>query len=333
MKPSRTEFGRLARGLSCVLMLATPNAAIAQGVEFSDRSSDAEAAPFLLIPLGARNIGFGGAIAGARGDVEGVLWNPASIAAIDEWAVFYHGSNDFGTSTNAAGGVFRLGTTRVGVSILALDLGTIDGRDEFNQPIGNIEIDNTAFVLTVARAISESIEVGASYKLLRISGSCPGCGGDEPDATGYAFDAAVIARPPGTDRIRLGLIVSNLGPDLGFSADGQENALPSRIRLGGEAELLRGSEARPVDLLVRADVRNVLTELDGLDVFAGIEVGYADLAFLRAGYASGGEGRTGPTLGVGFRYNGLVVDLGRTFDDFSDFDSDSPFQVSVAYQP
>ena len=30
---------------------------------------------------------------------------------------------------------------------------------------------------------------------------------------------------------------------------------------------------------------------------------------------------------------GFVLDLGRTFDDFSEFDTDSPFQVSLAYQP
>ncbi len=333
MNPSRTELGRLAAALSCVFVLAVPKPAGAQGVELSDQSSSTEAAPFLLIPLGARNIGFGGAIAGARGDVEGVLWNPASIAAIDEWAVFYHGSNDFGTTTNSAGGVFGVGMTRVGVSILSLDLGSIDGRDEFNQPIGTIEVDNTAFLLTIARPISDHIEVGASYKFLRISGSCPGCGGAEPDGTGHAFDAAVIARPPGTDRVRLGLVVSNIGGDLGFSTGGLEDPLPSRIRLGGEAELVRGSDAQPVDLLLRADVRNVLTEFDDLDLFAGLEVGYAKLAFLRAGYAAGGEGRTGPSLGVGIRYEGFVLDLGRSFDDFSDFDTDSPFQISVAYQP
>lgn len=317
--------------LACLVALAIPVSAAAQGVELSDRSS--EAAPFLLIPLGARNIGLGGAIAGARGDVEGILWNPASIASIDDWAVFYHGSNDFGTSTSSAGGVFGLNGTRVGISVLVLDLGTIEGRDEANQPIGDIEIDNTLLAITVARPISGVFEVGLSFKFLRIGGSCPGCGGSEPDATGYALDAAIIARPPGTDRVRLGLVVSNVGPDLGFSGDGQEDALPSRIRLGAEADLLRGTESSPIEVLVRADVREVFTEFDGLDVFGGAEIGYAGLAFLRAGYASGGEGRTGPSLGVGIRYNGFVLDLGRTFDDFSGFDTDSPFQVSVAYQP
>ncbi len=333
MNPSPTEFRRAIRPLVCFLALVFPGSASAQSSEISDQSSDVEAAPFLLIPLGARNIGLGGAMAGARGDVEGTLWNPASIAAIDEWAVFFHGSNDFGTSTNAAGGVFGWNDMRVGISILALDLGTIEGRDEFNQPIGNVEVDNTVAILTIAKTISGVIEVGGSYKFIRIGGSCPGCGGAEPDATGHAFDAAVIVRPPGTDRLHLGLVVSNIGPDVAFSSGGQKDALPSRIRLGAEAELLRGSESRPVDLVVRADVRQVLTEFDDLDVFAGVEVGYAHLAYLRAGYASGGEGRTGPSLGVGIRHSGFVLDLGRTFDDFSDFDTDSPFQVSVAYQP
>ncbi len=332
MKPRRISVRACLSTIACLGLLAAPRAA-AQSIEIVDASSADEAASFLLIPLGARNIGFGGAMAGSRGDVEGMLWNPASIAGVDDWAVFYHGSNDFGTSTHAVGGVFSLNATRIGLSLLTLDLGTIDGRDEFNQPTGSIEIDNTLLTLTVARPISGVLEVGGSYKLLRIGGACPGCGGAEPDATGHAFDAAVIVRPPGVDRLRVGLILSNLGPSLAFSSGGAKSALPSRIRVGAEADVLRRDGDTPVDLLIRADVRQVLTEFDALDLFAGAEVGYAGIAYLRAGYAAGGEGRSGPSLGIGIRYDGFILDVGRSFDDFSDFDTDSPFQVSVGYQP
>ena len=333
MKPRLTDAGRVLVRILGLLLLASPRVLVAQSDELSGSSSATEAASFLLIPLGARNIGFGGAMAGSRGDVEGTLWNPASVAGVEDWAVFYHGSNDFGTSTHAVGGVFGAGDMRIGISILNLNLGSIDGRDESNQPTGEIQIDNTLGIITIARSISSVVDIGGSYKFIRIGGSCPGCGGAEPDASGHAFDAAVIVRPPALDGLRIGLVVSNLGPNLGFDADGARSPLPSRIRVGAEADVLRGRDGGRLDLVARADLRQTLSEFDQLDVLAGAELGYAQLAYLRVGFSAGVEGRTGPALGLGIRYEGIMLDIGRSFDDFSDFDTDSPFQVSVSYQP
>ncbi|MDH3298259.1 MAG: hypothetical protein OEM96_08305, partial [Gemmatimonadota bacterium] len=100
-----------------------------------------------------------------------------------------------------------------------------------------------------------------------------------------------------------------------------------------EADVLRGRDGGRLDLVARADLRQTLSEFDQLDVLAGAELGYAQLAYLRVGFSAGVEGRTGPALGLGIRYEGIMLDIGRSFDDFSDFDTDSPFQVSVSYQP
>ena len=151
------------------------------------------------MPLGAHNVGLGGAVAGAEADVEGAVWNPAALAGIAEWAVYYHGANDFGTATHAVGGVHRWGEFRVGLSLLAVDLGTIDGRDASNQSIGTIEPLILWQYLRVARPISSMIEAGVSYKFVHIGGSCRGCTGLQPDATAHAFDLAV-ARPPAVVR-------------------------------------------------------------------------------------------------------------------------------------
>jgi len=343
MKRSRTEGsgreGGRARRVGLVLpavvaLALTPSNLAAQtSVDATTASSAPEAATFLLVPLGAHNVGLGGAVAGAEADVEGAVWNPAALAGIETWAVYYHGANDFGTTTNAVGGVHRWGEFRVGLSLLAVDLGTINGRDAGNQPIGTIEPANTLAILTVARPVSSIIEAGVSYKFVRLGGSCTGCSGLQPDATAHAFDVAAAGRLPGLDRLRLGIVLSNLGPGVKYRSGGPTDPLPARVRIGGELDVLRSRSDRPVELRARADLRQTFTEFDDLDLFAGAEVGYRSVAYLRAGYAASGEGRSGAALGVGIRYRGFGLDVGRSFDDFSGFDSDSPFQISVAYQP
>lgn len=316
------------------LFLLPPTGVSAQSApEASDAASATEAATFLLIPLGARNVGFGGAMAGAMGDVEGAVWNPAALAGIDDWAIHYHGADDFGTSTHAVGGVAAWGATKVGLSLLAVDLGAIEGRDAANNPIGTIEMANTLAILTLARSISSEIEVGASYKFVRLGGSCQGCTGLEPDATGHAFDVAVSARPAVLERLRVGLILSNLGGGMSLRSDGPTDPLPARVRLGGELEILGPSVDREVELRARTDVQQTFTEFDDVDLFAGAEVSYRSIAFLRMGYAATGTGRSGASLGVGVRHRGFGLDVGRRFDDFSDFESGFPFQLSVSYEP
>ncbi|MFW6090146.1 MAG: PorV/PorQ family protein, partial [Gemmatimonadota bacterium] len=286
-----------------------------------------------LIPLGARNVGFGGAVAGAMGDVEGAVWNPAVLAGIGEWAVYYHGADDFGTSTHAVGGVASWGATKVGLSLLAVDLGAIEGRDAANNPIGTIDLANTLAILTLARSISSEIEVGASYKFVRLGGSCQGCTGLEPDATGHAFDVAVSTRPAVLERVRFGLILANLGGGMSLRSDGPSDPLPARVRLGAEVEVREPSAERDVELRARADVQQTFTEFDDFDLFAGAEVGYRSIAYVRAGYAITGSGRSGASLGIGVRHRGFGLDVGRRFDDFSDFESGFPFQLSVSYEP
>lgn len=336
MKPFRTDAdrGRISVGiLSALVLLCPPGVGAQLAPESSDASSAAEAATFLLIPLGARNVGFGGAMAGAMGDVEGAVWNPAALAGIEEWAVYYHGADDFGTSTHAVGGVVPWRRLRVGLSLLAVDLGSIEGRDATNSPIGSIDLSNTLAIFTIARSVSSELEVGASYKFVRLGGSCRGCTGLAPDATGHAFDVAASVRPAALQRLRLGVVLSNLGGGISLRSDGPSDPLPARIRLGGELEIWRPTADREVELRARADVQQTFTEFDDADLFAGVEVGYRSVAFVRAGYAATGTGRTGASLGVGVRHRGFRLDVGRRFDDFSDFESGFPFQLSVSYEP
>ena len=306
-------------------------------IERSDRSSAAETATFLLVPVGARSVGLGGAVSSARGDMEGSLWNPASIAGLEGSALYLMGGEDFAASSRVLGGVLAVGRVRAGLTVLHYDLGTIEARDGSNNPLGEIEPAQTAFVLSAGYPVLDWLDLGASWKLLRLSASCSiACGSLDETSTGSAFDIGAVASLSGNRALRGGLLVRNLGAGIGY-ADGPADPLPTRLRLGVEADLpalFQSPDAwleGDLDLLVRVDLQQTLSEFDDFDAHLGAELGWRDLLLIRGGYAASSEGRSGPTLGLGIRYSGLVLDLGYAFNDFARFASGTPLQLSVGY--
>jgi hypothetical protein len=287
--------------------------------------------------VGARSVGLGGAVSAARGDVEGSLWNPASIAGLDGSAIYLMGGEDFAASSRVLGGVLALGSVRTGLTVLHYDLGTVEARDGANNSLGEIEPAQTAFVLSAAYPVLDWLDLGASAKLLRLSASCSvACGALDETSTGSAFDLGAVATLTANRALRGGLLLRNLGAGIGY-ADGPSDPLPTRIRLGMEADLpalFRSPEAwldGDLGLLLRLDLQQTLSEFDDFDAHFGAELRWRELLLIRGGYAGSNEGRSGPTIGLGLRYAGLVLDLGYAFNDFARFASGTPLQLSVGY--
>ncbi len=327
--------------LAFILLLISASGAVGQGtgteIERSDKGSAAETATFLLVPVGARSIGLGGAVSSARGDIEGSLWNPASIVGLGGSALFIMGGEDFAASSRVLGGVLALGRVRAGLTVLHYDLGTVEARDGGNNSLGEIEPAQTAFVLSAGYPVLDWLDLGASWKLLRLSASCSiACGSLDDTSSGSAFDVGAVASLPGNRALRGGLLLRNLGAGIGY-ADGPADPLPARIRLGVEADLpalFSSPDAwmeGELDLLVRVDLQQTLSEFDDFDAHIGVELGWRDLLLVRGGYAGSSEGRSGPTIGLGIRYAGLVLDLGYAFNDFARFATGTPLQLSVGY--
>ncbi|MBT8246840.1 MAG: hypothetical protein KJN73_03440, partial [Acidimicrobiia bacterium] len=142
------------------------------GTELLSRSSTRETARFLLAPIGARTVGLGGAVVASRADVEGVLWNPASAAGIERPTAYFHVANDFGTSSQVVGFLGRWQALRVGLAYYHFGMGSIEARDESNQDIGLITLDDDALILTGGYGLSSTFDLGVSYKLVRLSSAC-----------------------------------------------------------------------------------------------------------------------------------------------------------------
>ena len=331
---------RIRPGAALLLLLLVARGADAQDpasdTDRNDASSAAESATFLLVPVGARAVGMGGAVSASRGDIEGSLWNPASMAGLESGAVYLMGGPDFVGSVLVAGGVVALGDFRAGLTVLHYGHGTVEARDEANRPLGTVDPNEQAFVLSAAYPIARWLDVGAAGKALRINLCSDVCGSSNYDQWGFAFDVGLVARLPGDENIRGGLLLRNLGGGIAFG-DGPSDPLPARVRLGLEMDLPGAiSEdgawaGGDLDLLLRFDVQETLSEFDDLDTHFGAELGFKQVLLVRGGYALSSEGRSGPTLGIGIRYKRLILDLGYGFNDFAGFDNGTPLQLSVGF--
>jgi hypothetical protein len=327
-------------GAALLILLLVARGADAQSTasntERADASSAAETATFLLVPVGARAVGMGGAVSASIGDIEGSLWNPASMAGLESGAVYLMGGPDFVGSVLVAGGIVALGEFRTGLTVLHYGHGTVEARDEANRPIGTLDPNEQAFVLSAAYPVAKWLDVGAAGKALRIDLCSDVCGSENYDQWGFAFDVGFVASLPSNESLRAGLMLRNLGGGISLG-DGPSDPLPARVRLGLEMDLPSAVSADEawaggdLDLLVRLDVQETLSEFDDLDAHFGAELGFKRVLLVRGGYALTSEGRSGPTMGIGIRFNSLILDLGYGFNDFAGFDSGTPLQLSVGY--
>ena len=329
---------RLSSLALALLVGLGPAQAMAQdsssGTTLRSESSTRETARFLLAPIGARTVGLAGAIAASRADVEGVVWNPASAAGIERPTAYLHAANDFGTSSQVLGFLGRWQDFRIGLAYYHFDMGRINARDASNQDLGYIALDDDALILTGGYQLSPAVDLGLNYKLVRLSSSCSGdCGTYDGRTTGHAFDLGVVADIAAARGLAVGAVLRNLGPGIRFNGGSTSDPMPARLRVGASLNVTRAFLPREerFGILLQGDLQQTVTEFDDLEGYLGAEASLRGILYLRGGYAWTAAGRRGAALGIGLRYHRILVDVGRAFDDFSGFDSDSPFQLSLAF--
>ena len=67
----------------------------------------------------------------SRADIEGSLWNPASLAGLGGSAVYLMGGHDFAASSRVLGGVLALGEARLARQVV---LGGLDVGEDLGGP-------------------------------------------------------------------------------------------------------------------------------------------------------------------------------------------------------
>ena len=156
-----------AAALAALAALAAPSFSAAQ-----DGGTPSEGAEFLLLPVGARAVGMGGAVTGMRGIGELVLWNPAGIAGMtDRRLLFNHSESAFDTRSDvlSLAWPFRsIGT--FALTYYLVDYGELTSTDPGGNVTGTINFRNQEFLLTYATR--ESIAGTGAGKSQRAESCC-----------------------------------------------------------------------------------------------------------------------------------------------------------------
>jgi len=316
------------------------------------------AASELLIPVGARYIGMGGAsIAAVRG-IEAIYWNPAGLARSSHSANALFSQmrhiSDINVSYVAVSASFRsLGT--LGLSLKSLDIGDIRVTTE-DSPDGTGAVISPQFVtvgLTYSRALSDRVNVGATLNV--ISESI-----DRVGATGIAVDAGVQYTNVGQiNGLSLGVAVKSLGPAMQYGGTGlfrtsqpnqvdrgssplqvvaQKDELPTTLEIGMSYSIPFGTKSK-VDLMSVYQDNNFLDDVSRL----GLEYSYNETVFLRGGYSfspdapedATGKGSYiyGMTLGAGLHYDlpSIALDVNYAYREVAFFEGSHVFSLALGF--
>ena len=278
------------------------------------------AANWLKVESGTRGIAMGGSqVASGRG-ISGAYYNPASIAFIEGSEVYYSKSNYLaGITHNTIG----YGTRLTPTDYFALHLFYLDSGDmevtTVPSPNGTGEMFNVLDIslrLIYGKQLTDRLRIGGSIKYIR----------EEiytMQMQSFVFDLGSNFNT-GIYGLKLGMSVSNFGPDVRFTGEGlqvevdptddisgfqqkitQKFSVPLVFRLGIQKYLI-GEDAESINrLTVSADAINPID----YTVYVGIGAEYSwnNMAFIRGGTHLFHD-TAGLSLGGGLKWSMVTVD-------------------------
>ena len=278
------------------------------------------AANWLKVESGTRGIAMGGSqVASGRG-ISGAYYNPASIAFIEGSEVYYSKSNYLaGITHNTIG----YGTRLTPTDYFALHLFYLDSGDmevtTVPSPNGTGEMFNVLDIslrLIYGKQLTDRLRIGGSIKYIR----------EEiytMQMQSFVFDLGSNFNT-GIYGLKLGMSVSNFGPDVQFTGEGlnkvvpdstdisgklskitQKFSVPLVFRLGIEKYLIGEDEESINRLSVSADAINPID----YTVYVGIGAEYSwnNMAFIRGGTHLFHD-TAGLSLGGGLKWSMVAVD-------------------------
>lgn len=312
------SFGRISLVAALIAMLATQSA---QAQEFVTNVSNkgTVAAAFLEIGVGARAVSMGGTYVAESGKMEMIYWNPAGLAYMEGLGVSFSHTEWLAETSHE---FFTLAKelpfmrSVAAASIVALSIPSQPVRTVL-MPEGTGEsysAQDYAVSLSVATKLIPVFSVGLTTKYIsqRIWTESAGQ---------LALDVGVHYKTP-LPGLSLGASISNFGPDMRLSGKnltniidpdlanrGIENIpveyktdgfpLPQIFRFGAAYSVALPGRGRLVTL---ASLMHPTGSTESMSV--GMEYGFNDLIFFRAGYQNMFErdAISGLTLGGGLQY-------------------------------
>ena len=280
-----------------------------------------EGAPEFLLPIGARSLAMGEAVAAAAIGSDALWWNPALVARGPREVALHLSKTPIIDADATAAVVYPIrdvGTVAFSVRYIN------EGAQEIDSASfeGTIVPTRLIYGLTFAAPFGTRLAAGVTAKLLDILVPCTGAcealgatsGASSTQTSGLYLGAQYLVTADST--LALGLAFRNLGFKLQFQDTPQADALPAR----GDVGVLYSPKwaLLPPGLRVRGAADVVTTLGPGTPGFrAGAEVSWLDRYQGRLGYVVKGETGSGPTFGVGFSTGKLQVDFAQVISDLS----------------
>jgi hypothetical protein len=321
----RRRCNRLVSGVIAAAVLASsPGAAGGQ----SDVAT--EGALFLLLPVGARSVGLGHAVAAERSGSESVWWNPSGLARLESYEVAIHHSQNLIATGDAVSVVLPfpiLGVFAVSANILNY------GEQEINDgtgTTGTLLPRSFVYAATYATPIGDRLGAGITYKVVQLrfdcTGACPPTA--RIAATTSALDFGVQYDLHPMSPVTVGVAVRNLGLRVQVNDSEQSDPLPTRVQVGVSYRLPAFSQVKDTEVRVSGDLVDKL-HIENPSGRLGVELAYQKRYFFRTGYVL--EDGGGPAIGAGFGAGGLFVDVSRVMGGLYAEAGEPPIHVSLRY--
>jgi hypothetical protein len=309
---------------------ASPLAAHAQG------GLSQEGALFLLVPVGARAVSMGQAVAASDLGSEAIWWNPASLARMTRAEAAVNHSVTLADITGDAVDVV-LPAGRAGVLAAAAYLfnpGAQPITDQYGTTVGMLYPRSIVAAASYAATFGSRVSAGVTYKYIQEALGCSGsCTLPSSPVSTSAFDFGVQAIVDDPRRLTVALAVRNLGFPLQVIDAPQADPLPTRVHLGALYTL------PSIERLVPDGVLRVSAELvDKLAIgdpslHVGGEFAYKGQVFLRAGLVNKGSGVEGRTaIGLGVQRGGISMDFARAFGGIASDQGTPPTYVTLRFR-
>jgi hypothetical protein len=249
------------------------------------RKAGINAAAFLKVGVGARQVGMGSAVTSTNGDVTNMFWNPAGVALNDEKAQvsFTYNSWIGGLTQNAVAASYKMeGFGTIGLGVMTLGISGIPAdRDIYpgNAVLTGLQIDQATSdtydymdmvaQLTYSAYVMDRLTLGASAKFINEKI-------DDQNASAIAFDLGSVYNI-GIYSWNIGARISNLGSDMKFYD--YASPIPLTFSIGTSLVPVRigaNSVLLAVDLVKPQDGQQYY--------YTGFEYNYNNMVFLRGGW-------------------------------------------------
>jgi len=280
------------------LLILVVSLALAGSVSAQSFKAGTAGAQFLKIGVGSRYQAMGEASAATVGDVYAMYWNPAGLVEVENTAVSFTNVDWFLDINLNYFGLAKyyedVGVFGVSASILST------GEQEittFEQQAGtgqSYTASSYAIGVSYARQLTSKFAFGASVKYV----------GEKIDfvkSQGIAFDFGTMLYT-GFNSLRLGMSITNMGPELQFSGSNLEVAYDARNGEGSNDDVLAELKTTAYDLplafrfglaydlilnpksMITWSVEMKHPNDQDQQGSLGAEFGYDEMYFLRGGY-------------------------------------------------